>query len=147
MKTEHTLLRIGVVGYSDKKFDKDDAKLLLAEAIIDMIVDTNTVKRVDEIQIVSGLTNLGIPAIAYEMAKKFKWKTVGVACKKAKEYEVYPVDKEIIVGDNWGDESRTFLENIDVLIRIGGGKQSLREVQMARNRQIFTIEKELQMLE
>jgi len=31
------------------------------------------------------------------------------------------------VGQAWGDESPTFLNSIDVLVRVGGGKQALRE--------------------
>lgn len=149
MEELNKTLRIGIVGYSDKKFNKLEAKLLLIESILEILTDINcNACNVNvDVQIVSGLTNIGIPAIAYELAKKHKWKTVGVACKKAKDYEVFPVDEEIIVGDEWGDESKTFLENIDVLIRVGGGKQSFKEVQMANNRNIFTIEKDLSIIE
>ena len=75
----------------------------------------------------SGLTNLGVPRIAYEEAIKLGLRTVGIACKQAEQYECFPCDEVILVGDNWGDESRAFLASIDVLLRVGGGKQSVAE--------------------
>jgi len=122
------MMDIGVVGYSEAKFDENIAKALMAIALD--IVETNHPSK--EYTLVSGLTDLGIPAIAYEMADKRGWKTMGIACEKAKDYECYDVDKELIVGKEWGDESATFLRKIDVLVRIGGGKQSMREVEVAK---------------
>jgi len=59
-------LKIGVVGYSDKKFDKKEALELIRKGLDELV------GRRKEIVVVSGLTNLGIPAIAYkkEMGKK-----------------------------------------------------------------------------
>lgn len=34
-----------------------------------------------------------------------------------------------IYGKEWGDESELFLKNVDILVRVGGGKQSLKEVE------------------
>jgi hypothetical protein len=107
--------RIGVVGYSSGNFDQKKA--------------LNTIReRYDEVTIVSGLTNIGIPALAYKYAKEHKLPTVGIACTKATEYDCFPCDKEIIVGKDWGDESDTFLKSIDYLVRVGGGDQSAKEV-------------------
>ena len=69
---------------------------------------------------------------------------MGIACEKAKEYDLFPVDKKIIVGKEWGDESETLLNNIDVLVRIGGGKQSLREVKQFQETGKPVIEHELE---
>lgn len=119
-------LKIGVVGYSTQKFDKEEAKILL-EAAFDVIKQ----KYPNHIKIVvSGLTNIGIPALAYQEAIKRNWKTIGIACTKASEYDLFPVDKKIIIGNEWGDESETFIDSIDILIRIGGGKQSLKETEI-----------------
>jgi len=82
--------------------------------------------------IVSGLTALGIPLLAYKYAESRGWKTMGIACSKAGDYECYACDRIHIVGDNWGDETSAFLASIDVLIRIGGGKQSLEECRKAQ---------------
>lgn len=120
-----SVLRIGVVGYSGQTFDTDAAASLLLSGISSAIADH---AHTTEVEIVSGLTNVGIPALAYELAKKNNWRTVGIACHLAKDYECFPVDREVIVGDNWGDESNTFLDNVDVIVRVGGGKQSHQEI-------------------
>lgn len=60
-------------------------------------------------ELVSGLTNMGIPKLAYEIADKKGWTTVGFSAEEAKEYECYDVDKEIIVGKKFGDESEEFI--------------------------------------
>ena len=74
-----------------------------------------------------------------------KYKTIGIAPSRAKKVKrgVFNVDKEIIVGTNFGDESQTFIDYIDVLVRIGGGKQSREEVEMFKKK----IEKETKNLE
>ena len=113
-------MKIGVIGYSPQKFDESKAKKLILQGMEEMgFQDTDS--------IVSGLTNIGIPKIAYQLAKEHGLETVGIACKLATDYECYPVDKKIIIGDVWGDESQTFLNYIDVLIKVGGGKQSEQE--------------------
>ena len=118
------IFSIGVVGYSAQKFDVNKASLMLERAILDIIKGKDKVN----IEIVSGLTDLGIPSLAYRLAKRHKLKTIGIACSKAKEYKCFKVDKKIIIGKEWGDESTQFLKYCDMLIRIGGGKQSLKEV-------------------
>ncbi len=115
---------IGIVGYSDNKSKTDLAKKLLKEAILE-IANPQEV----EISICSGLTNLGIPSLAYEFALEHDLFTIGVACEKAKEYECFPVDEEVIVGDDWGDESEMFLSMIDAMVMIGGGEQSQKEAE------------------
>jgi hypothetical protein len=49
----------------------------------------------------------------------------------------------MIIGENWGDESSAFLDEIDVIVRIGGGKQSLTEVQTFKDKGGKTYEREL----
>ena len=126
---------IGVIGYSDDKCKTDYARKLVKEAIVETMTalgwkpDLPLNKTPFTFSICSGLTNLGIPALAYEFAKKYEFQTIGVACAKATEYECYPVDKEVIVGTEWGDESEEFLSQIDALVRIGGGPQSEREAE------------------
>jgi len=123
-------MKIGVVGYSHNNIDKEKALKLIKEAF-DLVIKENELLN-EEIEIVSGLTALGIPLLAYEEAKRRNWKTTGIACKLAYDYECFDVDKKEIVGDKWGDESKTFINYIDVLIRIGGGKQSKEETKMMK---------------
>ena len=122
-------MKIGVIGYSAQKFNEAKAKELIFQGMESMgFQDTDS--------IVSGLTNIGIPKIAYQLAKEHNLETVGIACKLATDYECYPVDKKIIIGSNWGDESRTFLNYIDVLIKVGGGKQSEEEYSKFRGEKV-----------
>ena len=136
-------LRLGIVGYSAQPFDHGQARALLAECL-------GTVLQLypgRPIEIVSGLTNQGIPALAYELAASRGFRTVGFACQKAINYPCYPCDKRHLVGSNWGDESARFIGYCDVLIRIGGGAQSARETAMARELGKVVIERDLAVIE
>ncbi len=79
------------------------------------------------------MTTAGVLGIAYDLAKEYNFITAGVAPKRAKGYELFPVDEIYIVGERFGDESDYFLNSVTRLIRIGGGMQSLREVKLAKN--------------
>jgi len=122
-------LKIGVVGYSAQKFNEGRAIRYLRSAFD--AIEKRYPHRVKEV--VSGLTDLGIPALAYREAVRRGWKTVGIACSKAKEYKCFPCNEVIIAGSEWGDESPVFLKTIDVLVRVGGGKQSHRECAEAKS--------------
>jgi hypothetical protein len=110
---------VGFVGYSMQKFDESKAREYVRQAF-------DAAEEADRTSFacVSGLTNMGIPKLAYEEAVKRGWKTVGVACEKAENYDLFPVDEKVIVGKEWGDESDAFLSRIEMLVRVGGGKQS-----------------------
>lgn len=116
-------LRIGVVGYSTTDFDEDTARFILDSAIGYVRIERDD----DDVEIVSGLTNLGVPKLAYEIAEKYGYQTRGIACAKATDYECFPCDHVQIVGEDWGEESTIFLTSIDFLIRVGGGVQSHAE--------------------
>ena len=116
-------MKLGIVGYSSGKFDEAEAKLLILKGI--MQTELTTGKLISEL--VTGLTDQGIPGLAYHLVDDMDIKTIGIACSKASDYPCFDVDQEIIVGDDWGDESETFLDYIDALVRIGGGPQSMEE--------------------
>lgn len=133
-------LRIGVVGYSDETKIRDRLKSFsCVEAILTtslLTMESMLESRngsCNSFQMVSGLTNLGVPKIAYSLSKKGSHnkeiftKTVGFACAKAKDFPQFPVDEKHIIGTEWGDESSAFLDYIDGLIRIGDGEQSIKE--------------------
>lgn len=113
-------MKIGVVGFSAQAFNETLARVKLTESV-------KTLKT-GPIEIVSGLTNIGVPKLAYALARRLNATTVGFACSQAEDYDCYPVDKKYIIGTNWGDESMAFLDYIDALVAIGGGKQSLAEI-------------------
>lgn len=133
-------LRIGVVGYSDNQKVKDrlksrywtEANLMTSLHNIQYMLQL-VHGHCTQFELVSGLTDTGVPGIAYHHVKKGSHnkevfvKTVGFACEKAKDFLQFPVDEKHIIGKNWGDESEAFLQYIDGLIRIGNGDQSIRE--------------------
>ena len=133
-------VKIGVVGYSDESvYNHDIAKALVAVALDAVADDT----KADEYVLVSGLTDQGIPGIAYRMAEDRGWKTVGLSAKEAKQYDCFDVDEEIIVGEKFGDESEEFIGYIDYLVRIGGGEQSMKETEMAKKKGVKVYEYDL----
>ena len=133
-------VKIGVVGYSfPTKFNEVKARAF----ILDAYEKIQKIFPGKKIIIVSGLTNVGVPKIAYEEAVRLGWKTYGVACKKDAGYPLFPVDKEFIVGNNWGEESQTFVDMIDGIVRIGGGPQSLRETAVVKLAGKFVLEYDL----
>lgn len=131
--------RVGVVGYSGQKFDEDQARRVL----LDLFKEIKYTEGLN-VEIVSGLTWMGIPGLAYEIATAFDWDTVGIAPTCAKEYERFPCDLVHWVGEDWGDESEAFLRSIDLLIRVGGGKQSMTETARAKELGIPVIERDLE---
>lgn len=114
---------VGFIGYSATKFDEQDAKKIIDEIFSKLSKDDI---------IVSGATNIGIPALIYEKANSLKMKTVGVMCKEGYDNELAELDQLIVEGDNWGDESEKFLSMLDVIYKIGGGKQSIAEFKRAK---------------
>jgi len=134
---------LGVVGYCPPShFDEDEARKLVNEGF-----DKFAAKHPNaEINVVSGLTHVGVIGIAYEEAQKRGWRTTGIACEKAKEHSLFPVDDQQIVGKNWGDESETFIEAIDGILRIGGGRQSKTEVALVQKNNGEAIEYELDLI-
>jgi hypothetical protein len=117
------MTNIGVIGYSVLIFNKIEAKTIL-ETVLTVLN-----KEYPEITIVSGLTYYGVPAIAYDIAREREYRTIGVACSRALTMTCFPVNEQYIFGTEWGDESEKFLSMCDVLIRVGGGKQSLNEAE------------------
>jgi hypothetical protein len=125
-------MKIGVVGFSRSSFDKKTAILKLRN-ILESLVEGKNPK---EIEIVSGYTNMGVPRIAYRLADDMGLVTVGFSAQQALRVRagVYPVQKKILVGERFGDESEAFIEYIDILIRIGGGPQSRHETALFKQR-------------
>lgn len=124
MNTDN-IFKIGVVGFSRNQFDQKDAAQKLKQFILPLIEG----KDISSIEIVSGLTNMGVPRLAYLLADEWGITTVGFSASQAFRVRtgIYSIKKQIIVGNRFGDESAEFIKYIDVLVRIGGGKQSRHE--------------------
>jgi len=122
-------MKIGVVGFSHENINHDKARALLRQSFHELMQKHS---HNEPIEIVSGLTNIGIPKIAYEIADEQGWITVGISAERALHVKcgIYLVDQQIIEGKEFGDESIVFIDYIDFLVRVGGGKQSHREVEM-----------------
>lgn len=123
-------LKIGFVGYSYSQFSVDQAKKILDKIFKEDIL--KYIDKYDAIEIVTGATNLGIPGLVYQYAEPYAYKTVGIMCKEGYTCELYPCDQIYAIGERWGDESKFFINYIDILYKIGGGPQSEREADMAR---------------
>jgi hypothetical protein len=128
-------VKIGIVGHSSDNIDEALGSRLL-DRMISAMTKHNINCKDSHIEIVSGLTNIGVPKLAYKIADKLKYIKVGISAEQAYEVKcgVYPVDKEIIVGQKFGDESSVFIEYIDCLVRVGGGKQSANEVRLFKEK-------------
>jgi hypothetical protein len=127
--TKPTLI-IGFIGSVRPDFNHEIARTYIDE-VMEKIIDAYEKKKgTYTIEIVSGLTNQGVPKLVYEYADKMKYPTIGFAPSRIHQIRagMYPVTKQIIIGTNFGDESAQFLEYIDILVRIGGGPQSHMEV-------------------
>jgi hypothetical protein len=137
-------MNIGFVGYSGTKFDEKKAKDIINK-IFDEI-DGKYKKHGVPVKIVSGATLYGIPKLVYYEAVKRGYKTVGVMCKHGWDTDngLFPVDELYTEGNNWGDESDKFIGMLDDFYKIGGGKQSIKELQMAKDKGIPTHEYELE---
>jgi len=126
-------MKIGVVGHSSHDIDEKLGSKLL-DQLISRIVSLNTMS--EDVEIVTGLTNIGVPKLAYKIADKRNYLKIGISAQQAYEVKcgVYPVDKEIIVGQKFGDESIAFIDYIDYLVRVGGGNQSANEVKLFKGK-------------
>jgi hypothetical protein len=124
--------KIGVVGFSRNQFNKKEAAEKLEKALMKVLSN----KSPTEVALVSGYTASGVPKLAYILGDKLGLHSVGFSSKRALSVwsGVYPVKEVILIGEKFGDESQAFVEYIDVLIRIGGGKQSRHEVELFKNR-------------
>lgn len=127
-------LKIGVVGYSRPNIPEPQTRALL-QACFKTFIMRAQVDRL-QVEIVSGLTNAGVPKVAYELASQWQVKTVGISAQEALQVEcgVFPVRKQMLIGRLFGDESAFFINYVDCLARIGGGPQSLKEVEMFKEK-------------
>jgi hypothetical protein len=128
------MMQIGVVGFSRDNFDRAEA-LRLLRASLDTLLARAGIEPA-QAELVSGLTNVGIPRLAYEIASSLGMRTVGLSAREALAVGcgLFPVDETVLVGERFGDESEAFVARIDRLVRVGGGPQSRREAAMFREK-------------
>ena len=56
--------------------------------------------------------------------------THGFSAKEANKYKTFPCDKVTLVGEEFGDESKEFIDYIDEIHKVGGRRQSENEYNM-----------------
>jgi SLOG cluster4 family len=137
---DEDILNVGVIGFYIQKFDESEARDALENILDDLEEEYILSNEFKDIIIVSGLTNMGIPKVAYDLADERSYETIGIAPEEARGMKHAEVDQIIFVGEKFGDESETFIDAIDVLIKLGGGKQSEKEATMADEEDIPVIE-------
>ncbi len=122
-------MKVGVVGFSHENINHDKGRDFLRQSFHEFMQRYSHDR---SIEIVSGLTNIDIAKIAYEIADEQGGMTVGISTERALhvKYGIYLVDQQIIEGKEFGDESIVFIDYIDFLVRVGGGKQNHREMEM-----------------
>ena len=130
---------IGVTGYSNSDFDEAQAHELLVAALDELAAAAPR----ETMVLVSGLTDMGVPAIAYREAVKRGWRTIGISAQRSQRYANFPVDEKIIVGSVWHEASETFIEKVDALIRIGGNNVAADETALAYAKGIPVMEFDL----
>lgn len=137
-------LNVGFVGYcSPTEFDENRAVELINRAFDQVKKDYPTVKKFN---LVSGVVNGGTIRLAYKIAEERGWELWGVACKKAENLLWYPRLKRNniqIIGSEWGEESIYFTDNVDIIVRVGGGPQSAYECYLLKQTRKRTYEFEL----
>jgi hypothetical protein len=123
-------MNIGIVGFSSDQIDHLAAHKLLQQSMQQLVSWHAPKAKPGDIRIISGLTNIGVPKVAYQIADQLGYRTVGISAARALKVHcgMYDVHERIIIGREFGDESLQFVTAIDYLIRIGGGKQSRHEL-------------------
>lgn len=138
------MINIGFVGFSDEtRYDKEKAVCLIDEIFKE--IKNKYFKDNEKICIISGATNCGIPRLVYEKAVELnkeynKFIVVGVMAKEGYQFELFPCDVIYAVGNSFGEESKFFVNKLDVFYKIGGGAQSENEILMAKNKKIPCFE-------
>jgi len=128
-------LKVGIVGYSGQKFDVAKAERLLRIEFDDLIQSFSF--EPEDVEIVSGYTNIGVPEIAFRLAKEYGFTTRAIANQKdlQPKYNGQRASVNcVVLNDEWverGQESAYFIEHCHMFIQIGGGKQSFAEMEEA----------------
>lgn len=134
LKEREGLHVVGVTGFSGQwsasKLDADPLLKAAADAATEALRDYLLKLKAeygDKLIISSGATMEGVPKIIYDICFQAGIKAMGVACEKAFDYLLGTMKYLVVEGQNWGDESASFLKTSDELIMLGGGGQAKRE--------------------
>ena len=125
---EHYL--VGFCGYSNEGDINKGTHELVAETLTTLAMECDVAGY--RIMAVGGYTNSGINRILRQVCTDLNIPLAGITSGKCYDYPCWDsVDYLKVVGDNWGDESANFVDALDILVRIDGGKQSYAECDLA----------------
>jgi len=134
LKTLHRLHVVGVTGFSgqwsDQKIASDQTireDALAATSLIRDHLEALKAQYGSRLVLSSGATMEGVPKIIYQLCEQLGIDAMGVTSAKAIDYQLGKMRYLVVEGDDWGQESATFLRTSDELIMIGGGGQAKRE--------------------
>jgi hypothetical protein len=130
--------RVGVVGFSAQPFDEALARAWMAEALDALAALAPDPAARGALTLVTGLTDVGMNAIAHRLARERGHALASVSSLAALEWPCFGVERAHLVGERWGEESEAFVGSLDAFLRVGGGPQSVREEAMARARGLPT---------
>lgn len=129
-------LRIGVIGHTANNFDYPHTWKKIRQALL-AAVEAESISPTQQVIVVGNLLNTGVQGIAYTIARQRGWNIGAVFPKMA---TISPVtwfrpnvdgDFAIARGRSWGDEFGMFLRNVDIIVRIGGGRITDDQVNQA----------------
>jgi hypothetical protein len=133
-KDKQNLHVVGVTGFSgqwsDAKIAADEgikSDAAAATASLHEYLSELKAKYGEKLVVSSGATNEGVPKIIYSLCESLGIKAMGVTSAKAADYPLGRMDYLIVMGEDWGQESPTFLNTSDEFILLGGGGQAKRE--------------------
>ncbi|MEN0061277.1 MAG: hypothetical protein AAGA48_03950 [Myxococcota bacterium] len=128
---------VGIVGFSGSWAHnaRKDAKQVARNALTGLFRrQSNAGQPPADLWCVSGATNFGVPALAYEVSTELHIPRIGLTAREALRYKLAELDVLTLVGRRFGDESRAFVDLCDVFWMIGGGSQSEAEMRLAAKR-------------
>jgi len=123
-RSDHPKLRIGVFGFYLPTFDKDKAVVEIDKVFGE--VENHRQLLSGKVTLVLCPFDSGVFSLAYAKASALKWDIKAVCCldEHAREEARLPIPNMLLIEGARGSEDSCFVEEIDVLIRIGGGHQA-----------------------
>ena len=123
-------LLVGIAGFSGSWSNntRPDAELVARRMLRSLFEEAQAEHAV---WCVSGATNTGVPAVAYEVAEELSIHRVGITAAAAYSFPIASLHHLVVVGKRFGDESRVFVDLCERFWLLGGGAQSENEIRMA----------------
>jgi predicted Rossmann-fold nucleotide-binding protein len=136
-KAEGSRYVVGVMGYSGAWRRSG----LTGEALADFVAKAEQALEVvllslreahgERLVVCSGATDIGVPGLAYALCARLGITTAGITAGAAQRYRLATMEKLVVIGRRFGDESAVFVAQCDAFVVLGGGAQSAAECRLA----------------